>query len=441
MPQQTENDPWGSLRADLSEHFTFYSKRHEEQAKNFLQDLSDYQQRSIEAMETRLTIWLGFIVVIPCGCVALVGLRAGLALAAVVVTTLTLAHVLWRLQFLRKRGDHLHGFRERFRRRVDQHDLTWHDMHEDDRIFLGKCRDTILWPSVVAYERRPNAERLDTDDLEHVETILAEYGDGHHLCLPKEKCELCSAADRVRQHVNAALSTLESDVQSARQKLVGQCGPVNPEIAADTRFQGWMNWISYDPAITVRKQQGGNVDELLQTVYKNSSWNFDEADRLREIARGGKGREAPDYSDFQMTEFSSEIFDDLSRRMEAAADAAGVADLWGWYNAPQTGVRDSGMVARVRRAVGRLHADALFRELEELSRNTAYAHFFSQLANWGYDRGFVQEQRKISREFLAKDRNVWDRERRKQLRAAQAFIFAESGAGRWRCWGGGPVGA
>lgn len=442
MAQASEENTWGALRAAPIEDFRWYRERQEEQTKNFLQDATDSLRRDIDAAETRLIVWLGFIVAIPAASIAVLGVRFGFALGAITVVLLTGVHALWRSRWLRTRANRLHGFRERFRRRAgDPFDLSWLEMQQEDRNFFEKCKDTILWPSVVAYERRDGRNRLDHADLEHLNTLIADHESGHSHVGPSESdknCKLCTAANRVRENLEAALSAIESDLESSRQQLVAEPDTIDPELAFDKNFRSWMNWVSEeteepsDSHSGRRKEKGAEPRLFLATVYEKNPWTFDEADKVREIARMAKEWHASDYSDDELREFSSRLFDELSRKMQDASIRFGLSDQWNRYDAMQNWLAEKRyVIEHVRNIIGRYHPDTMFRELSEM-----FGGIHVQLPGiekWGYDPEMVQKQRKIARHFMAKNRDDWDREREQQLRAAQTAVLAESARGRYRC--------
>lgn len=438
MAQHTQKDPWGGI----TEAIRVYHHEQERQTKNFLQDVADSLKRDIDAAKTGLIVWFGCIVAILAASVAALGIRVGFGFAAVTIVLLTAAYALWGLRWLRTRVNLLHAFRERFRRRAgDPFDLSWLEMREEDREFLEKCKDAILWPSVVAYERRRSKNQLDADEIEHLNTLIADSEGGHSHLGPSEndtRCELCAAAKRVRENVEAALSALGSSVESIRQTLAAATAKIDPELAFDKRFRDWMDWVSDETKETSALQLGRGGDNgsqprlFLATICEKNEWNFDEADRVREIARIGGEWQASDYSDYERGKFSSQLFDDLSRKLQDASTASGASELWRRYD----GMRDwlakkRHVIERVRNIVGRYHPDTMFRELNELFGGIQVQ--LPGIEKWGYDAGMVEKQRKIAEAFMAKNRDAWDRERERQLRAARAVILAESARGRYRC--------
>ncbi|MGH7744696.1 MAG: hypothetical protein ACREQ5_07760 [Candidatus Dormibacteria bacterium] len=431
---------FSATRQEVRDQVKYYSEHQEEHAKSFLQTVADSHRRYLSGLEARLIFWLGIIAMIVSASAGLFGIRDGIVIGAIVVGLVVVGRVYWWRWLMRKRMNRFDKFRKRFRELLDSvNDPRWQTRTEEmvakDKAFLEKYKDTILFPSVIPYERR---ERIWPDgDLGHVETLYIEYRFNHFHPWPdpndpnsntRLKCELCMTADRVRKHIESAISAYESAVESERQKLVARIDSVDTKGVMED-FQQWLPlWIRVREYSTVElKPRDEELCALSESLRDKDCWTFDEADKVRELCRKGKERftRFDDLVDeVKLRDLSAQIFDKLSREMEAAATRCGLADTWDWYDPARERLANSeGPVADIRRIIGRHDPEAMFRELAEQFVDISVR--LPGITKWGYDPKLVARERRIARRLISKERDKYDRERDRELQAARAFVIAE----------------
>jgi len=161
---------------------------------------------------------------------------------------------------------------------------------------------------------------------------------------------------------------------------------------------------------------------LLNSLCSKDLWTFEEADKVRDLCRAQKKKR---YLAYEQEERADRIFDKLTQEMKNAATQCGLVDTWDWYDSARDRLAKSeGVVSDIRRILGRLNPEAMFREFGELFVDITIR--VQGITKWGYDSKLVVSEYKKARRLISKERdNKCDKERDKDLQAMQAFIRAE----------------
>jgi len=430
-----------ATRHEVHEEVKYYSEQQELQAKNFLQTVVDSHKSYLSVVESRLIFWLGIIAIIVAASAGVFGVRDGLVVGAIVVGSVVVGRVYLSTWLMRKRINRLDRFRKRFRELLDSvNDIRWQtrseEMVAEDKAFLEKYKDSILFPSVIPYERRKGI--CQDAEFEHIRTLYLEYCYPGHLhpwpdpndpnSNTKLKCELCTTADRVRKHIEGAISAYESAIESERQKLVAQIDSINAEGAVnakdfldDYRKHRGLYYVPEDLA-----KQDEKLLAWLNSLCDKQYWTFEDADKVRELCRIRENEVSAWGGPWEQTNSFELIFDKLTREMKSAATRCGPADTWDWYDSARDRLATSGgAVADIRRIIGRHEPKAMFRELEEGGQFMDITIRLPGITNWGYDPKLVARERKKARTLISKERDEYDRELDREFQAARDFVSAE----------------
>jgi hypothetical protein len=402
---ETWKDALLSTRADIFEQL----RHHTGQTKDFIQQAADSHLRTLDALEARMILWVAITLLIVLLPIAFFGIAAGAAIGAVALG-LAVAGQIYSIRVIRRRRmNRLGRFRKRFRELLDPSPYVAVD--NEDRMFLEGLAENVLFPSVTAYNGGRN--RALRDDLKHIEMLYSEYrgvsvhgmhGPNHAL-----ECKLCDAARYVREHIDAALAAFESDTELKRKELATRIPGVSAEQVGELLFRA-----------------------ILEPVYTTDIWTFEQADQVRETCRRTKERFTGDW---QLRQLSNRIFDNLSLKMKSAATTSRVEELWDWYDKRREWLYENDRTLKeIRKAIGRSNPTVMFTELEGKDSQTQWRiwSILSGLRPYGYDENLVKTYMTAARRFLHQERDEYERERNRDLRAARAFIMAveyEKGAG------------
>jgi hypothetical protein len=431
----------GDITQGFREEIKYYTAQQEEQIKDSLQTVADSQRRYWRGLESRLILWLGVTVIIVVASAGVFGLSDGLVIGAVLLGMVIAGRVYLWTWFVRKRVNRLDMFRKRFRELLDSvNDIRWQtrpeEMVAEDKAFLEKYKDSILFPSVISYDGR---ERIWPDqDLGHAETLYEEYRSFKHVHPwpnPNDpnsnaalKCELCIAAGRVRKHIEGALSALESHLESQHQKLIKDIDNSNPGGAANTT--DFLDDFRERKGFYYVPEDLANHDEKLlawlNSLGDKQSWTFEDADKVRELCRIREKGECDWLEEYEQKHRFDLIVDKLTRVMKDAAMRSGLTDTWDWFDSARDWLAEhERVIAVIRRILGRRNPEAMFRELEEEERFVGIAFRLPGITKWGYDPKLVAKERRTARKLATKERDGYDRERSRELHAMQAFLQAE----------------
>jgi len=436
---------FAATRHEVHEQVKWHSEQQEEQTKSFLQALADSHRRYLSSLEARLILWLGIIAIIVSASAGLFGIRDGLVVGAIIVGLVVIGRVyLWKW-LLRKRINRLDRFRNRFRKLLENvDDVRWQtgsaETRATDKAFLEKYKDSILSPSTVSDF---GGDGIPSDsDLAHIETLYAEYGPTWRHLHPwpdpndpnsntKLKCELCMGADRVRKHIDGAISAYEAAIASARQLLVSRIDKANPDGAVDAKV--FLDEYSKHKGMYYVPEDLANEDVTLlarlNSLCDKQRWTFAETDKVRELCRLRAKGESHWLESYEQNDRFDDVVGKLRQEMKSAASRCGLADTWDWYDtAKERLALTEGVIKVVRRILGRHSPAAMFRELQEEFgpfEDIASANRLPGITNWGYDRKFVVKERKAATRLISKERDKYDRERDRELRAMQAFVRTE----------------
>lgn len=191
--------------------------------KELIQSVAELGERRLLATQESVILYVAIIAIIA---LASAGMWIGVAGTALVLGLRRC--LIWRRRKDRVRLDH---FRHRFRELLNQADSGFAEMPAEDKAFLQKYEDSILYPSAV-----PEHEKASASSLEHIETLYREYslgsrlGHSHPERYGYEKCKLCGSARRVREHLEGVLPKGEhlgnlhpkesGEPESARQTIL-----------------------------------------------------------------------------------------------------------------------------------------------------------------------------------------------------------------------------
>ena len=285
-------------------------------------------------------------------------------IALMVIGVYCLNRAAWKVAF------RLDRFRHRFRELLEKK----MDVSPEDKAFLQKCEDSILFPLAVPEHRR---DRVSVDDIWHIDTLYREYC-APHVSWPRreekhqkehlQSCQLCQSAERVREHIEGALTTAETAVESARQTLVATIDGVDSQgiISSQSVRSLLPDWerLSIAEAFV---EDVHSLDELVKSLWGKDFLTFDESDQKRESCRSEgfqvfvpEGKVKVFVRGRSSFWNDQKIYDELTREMEAAAAASGLEKQWTLYEWKPSLLLQS---PRIRRVIGRRQPDAMFREL------------------------------------------------------------------------------
>jgi len=414
-----------------------------------LQAASDSQRRYWQGVESRLVFWLAVIALTVVLCAGAFGLKDGLVIGAVLAGFVVVGRAYLWTWFMRKRMNRVDKFRKRFRKLLDSvNDIRWQtrpeEMVAEDKAFLEEYKNTVLFPSTIP--GIGNGVPSDRD-LAHIETLYLEYGPSWRHVHPwpdpndpnsntKLKCELCMTADRVRKHIEGAISSYEAAIASARQELAARIDNANADGALDAK--AFFDEFSKRKAFYYVPEDLAEGNEKLlgwlNSLCDKQRWTFDEADKVRELCRTRAKGESHWLEPYEQEGRFDQLVGKLTQGMKSAATTCGLPDTWDWYDsAKQRLALNEGVINDVRRILGRHSPTAMFRELEEefggASMDTLHSVRFPGITNYGYDPQFVTKERKLAAKLLSRERDKYDREIDGQLRAVKAFLRAETRAG------------
>lgn len=421
----------GDVAQGFREEIKYYHLELREQIKSSLQAVADSQRRYWSGVESRLILWVAIIAVILAASGGLLGLTDGLVVGAVVVGLAVAGRVYLRGSFVRKQMNRVDSFRERFRDLLDTVNVG---IVAEDKAFLEEYKDRVLFPGTVS--GAGNNGTPSGRNLAHVEILYLEYCSLRHLhpwpdpndpnSNTELNCGLCMAADRVRKNIEGAISAYEAAIASARHKLAAQIDDADPDGALDAKSfldeyskRRPVYYVPEDLALQDEKLLG-----WLNSLCARQHWTFEDADKLRALCRF-RAKETKSYDEKDRFEH---LGSKLTQEMKSAAARCGLQDTWDWYDSASNRLAASdGTIARIRRIVGRHSAVAMFLELKEQFEEPflGIADQLPGITKWGYDPKLVAKERRIAAKLIAKDRDKYDRERERELRAMEACIRAE----------------
>lgn len=449
MNTDSSKDIW-SASHQLREEVKWYSEHLEERIKHFVQTLSDSHTRYLSGLEARLIFWLGAIAIVLCAFAGAFGVRDGLLVGALVVAILVITRVhLWTWLTWRQMN-RVDRFRERFLELLDSiNDVRWqtrpNETVAEDKAFLEKYKDMILFPSAVSDVR--SAQVPWDSDVAHTVILYLEYRRSRHLHSwpdPSDhnsdtarQCALCTTADRVRKHIDGAISAYEAAIASARQELAAQIDKTSANGALDAT--AFLDDYSKLKAFYYVPEDLANEDEKLQawlnSLCEKQRWTFDDADRVRELcrvrARGESHWLEPSEQEDRFDQFAGK----LTQEMKNAATRCGLAGTWNWYDtAKQRQALNERSVRTIRRILGRHNPEAMFLELDEgpglllLDVWSDQNILLPGLERYGYDPKLVAKECKKAKQLMLKQRDESDRELSKEFQAMAALVRTQKRA-------------
>jgi hypothetical protein len=319
----------------------------------------------------------------------------------------------------------LNRFRDDFRQllKITEHGGIGQTMLKEDKEFLLKVRDSILFPLVVAPERR---ESVRSYDLERIEILYREYCRTHIDGPYPAECSLCAGVRRVREYIEGVLSKFEGQIEAARTALIARIDGRDSEAEIHTKnfldkYRDWENgrW-PQDPDSASR-------EKLLKTLRDRESWAFDEADQVRDRCR--KEIEENRYSDSGNR--ALQMFDELTSEMEAAAKRCGVEEAWRFYNTNKNWliegsgspfeIRMEYTLKNMRRAFGRQNPETTVRELCYSDGSVCGFDQLQPLKSYGFDLEVVKRELRAAWNLVAKERRKRTEEQR-VFSAARSFF-------------------
>jgi hypothetical protein len=441
--EQFKTDPamWLERHFDsLKERMSWHSDEREEQAKNIAQNIAESIAMHLEHKRDSLVVWMGILAMIA---LASAQLWIGGGLVGLIVIW-----VWWRSRTGWKQVWRLGRFRQRFR----ELSRAWStaQMLAEDKEFVRKYKDSILYPLAVPEHDR---ELPRVEDLEHIETLYREYcysPDHHHLAgieltdpdLAWDKnhlrdCELCSAARRVQEHIEAAISAFEGEITKWREALVSRVDGRNPEGAILTKevLEDFRKWKAPSEA-------GTEIRALIEWLQDKECWTFDQADKVMDAFRADKSvrtfyrillsdemRATVDRGadpHYEGGELAWKVYVRLLEKMTATIAQNELSDGWRHYLTLRhelMGLEESGTFRSIRQVIQRKKPETMFRELSE--RTWVFSTDMDRLRGYGYDSKLVKGEVVAAQRFLAKEGGKWDKCYAKELAAAKAFAFME----------------
>ena len=433
-PAMWLNKRYGWLRELIEER----SERQISEAKTLVENALELSETGL--VSTRETTIM-FIAIIAAIALAAAGLWfgvAGVALVAVIRSS-----IMWSAH---KDGFRLDRFRDRFRELLKRAHGGVAEMLAEDKAFLQKYEDSILYALVVPPHKR---KRPDAGDLEHIETLYREYCyslDHHHLegswwrhdlFSEWEKnhlkdCKFCHAARRVREHIEGAISRFEGEIAKWRLVIVTQIDGNNPEGAILAK-----EFLKDLPMRWPGSAAGTELYTLVEWLRDKDRWTFDHADKVRDACRADESvkgalnmRETiPGY---EPGDALWKVYDKLSRAMEEATAAAGLRDAWKHYSELKRALADKYLSMEetfrsIRQIMKRRNPEVMIRELAENRHSLVYSTYggLTSLGNYGYDRELVLREVTAAQKFLAREGGKWDKCYAKELAAAKSFAWLE----------------
>jgi hypothetical protein len=455
--KEYEEDPFKWLD-ERFRHVNRWTERQAEwqtnQAKEFAENVAQSLTVSLEYTRGSLVLWLGLI---ACVALASAGLWIGVGGVALVVIGFWYRGLLWvktlerydrfRNDYFRKLLEAAEGGR--------YGEGSAEKMLEEDKQFVLKCRDSILYPHVVPAARRKTVYQYD---LERIETLYREYCSMPHLHrveLPYSdpncyrdadlKCELCRPRRRVQEHVEGVVSKFEGDVESARRTLIARIDEHNSIAAIDAKdfLEQYREW--------ERRRNPYLSDEwvpepellasLLKRLRDKENWTFAEAVEVHELCRKERGERQAITDDEKRAAQLSAV---LTNQIEAAAKRFEVGKVWQFYDEGKQwlwgGTGSSFEIAtrhvlnNLRRAFQRSHPETTFGEL--VTSNGMHSSGIFQLEwlkNYGFDKGMVEKELESGWKVVQKERKRRTEDRR-MLATASAFLYSEELAHRTARW-------
>ena len=405
-------DRFTSVLEEIRDQITESGEWQNDQMKSFMQDAAELQWKNRRVLETSFILWLGIVAIIA---MTLSGFWIGAA-GVLVVTGL----VYWGRSSENKGFSNVVAFREKARDLLKETEDISSQMLAEDKLFLQKCKDGVLFPLAIPPNRRKD---VSLSDLWDIETLYLEYRGhtahyGHRSSNTPEDCKLCKSARRVREHIQGVLSKFEADVESTRRKLIAQIDNNNEEGAIRTKdfLEDFLRWEERCPGDFPRRRHSRNYLEdcwrydercrkrrdcedkrgvLLKPLGDKDRWTFKEADAVRELCGWKKWRINWDWRDL-----SEEIYYRLTIEMKSAAGPCGLEEQWEWYDRQN----QWGLMA-IRRAIGRREPEAMFRELCRPSGLLRSEHFslLKEFASYGYDSKMLDQEITTAKKLIAKE--------------------------------------
>jgi hypothetical protein len=157
------------------------------EVKAFVQNAAEFQSHDLKSSERRLIFW--------CGAIATIALAsAGLWIGVIGVAALVIGRCYWLIWYVERWISRVNRFRRRFRKLLDRE----YEMSPEDKEFLQKHTDSILFPLAVATQGRA---AITQSDLEHIEVLYLEFyfGSSHPRAGPHKGCKPCMAAQPLRE--------------------------------------------------------------------------------------------------------------------------------------------------------------------------------------------------------------------------------------------------
>lgn len=388
---------FGSIFQEIGE-LSEQQKRQQDDAKNAVQHATEILMRHRVETQRAQFRWLCLVAL---AALASAGLWVGVGgVALIMILVYWLNRSIWRFAFRLERFRR--GYRELLEHADDFRDSL--EMVAEDKEFLRKYEDSILYPLAIPEHKR---EAVSPRDLYHVETLRREYegspGSAHGAVFrfsPSEehlqKCKLCAAGQRVRDHINSALSKFETALESARQKLITQIDSESPQGAV------------YAKGI-LEHYRILDDDPLLKTLRDKELWTFDEANKMRDLLRSGGAR------DMEEDWRARTIRNKLTAEMKGASSKSGLEETWAFYDEAMDWMQ--GRVSTMRRIITRRNPEAIFRLLWE--SQYGWLLELKKLQAFGYDSDIVDKELTAAKKLVRKDTGKWGKVFDKDLEAAQ----------------------
>jgi hypothetical protein len=425
---------------DPTEWFkTFFRKRLDrqvEQTRDHIENAAESVTRKLMRTHDSLILWMGLMATVALASAGLwIGVGGlGLVLVWVWRASLSREKRLWRFDYFR--DVYFHELVKYAEFGIGLHGK----MLECERKEIQKWENGILFPLTT--------RTVGPQDLERIEILYREYCGFTHVDAVYEGCGLCAARAHLREHIKGVISKFESQTGFARADLISRIDgrDSDAEIHVTNFLEKYRNWErgrspdSWGTAL--RRAESESRKRMLETLRNKENWTFEEGDTVRELCRIEKGYDGDDTS--LSGEFvSAEVFDVLTREMEAAAKRCGFEEAWEFYNANRNWLWDwwEGGVKRpfpsLRQVLERGNPETTFRELVHIDGSLKSEFLNWNLKSYGFDREMCEMKLKAGWKLVRK--NIRERKREQFAFAAAREVFwhrqaeKEQGAG----WPGG----
>ena len=395
-------------------------------SKESMQNALESLEKGLVVTHERVVFWIAVI--------ALIALASAELWIGAACIAIGLGLRRWFVQSADKDTYRLDRFRRRFRELLEQADSVYGEMLAEDKEFLRKYEDSILYPLAVAAHKR---EEVSARELWHVETLYREYLNtgGSHFHLggytdAPEDCKLCMAAQRVRKHIEGAISKFESDIESVRQALITKIHsygfPLGAVLAKDL-LEDYRAWFPYwetrkKPETQKRGEEPVSLP-MLKTLCNKEWWSFEEADKVRELCRAEKQNNG---WKFEWEEsYTGRLFRKLTQEMGACATRCGLQELWAWYDKAREARAERSTdwaYKEVRRIIGRGHPEAMFLELHGgLQYWNIWQLETSLHLGEIFDRKLIEQEMQTAKKLIAQKNGKWNKVYEKELQAAMSY--------------------